>query len=70
MKVFALTFKIGISSGSETLLGVYMLGLFSTLENAVAVKNKHSKEHGYAEYHYEIIRLELDKEVNITLAEC
>lgn len=64
MKVFALTFTIGISSGSETLLG-----LFSTVENAVAVKNKHSKKHGYAERHYEISMLELDKEVNITLAE-
>ena len=64
MKVFALTLTVGISSGSETLLG-----LFSTVENAAAVKNKHSKEHGYAEHHYEISRLELDKEVNITLAE-
>ena len=64
MKVFALTFTVGISSGSETLLG-----LFSTVENAVVVKNKHSKEHSYDEHHYEISRLELDKEVNITLAE-
>lgn len=64
MKVYALTLSVGIATGSETLLG-----LFSTVEKAVAVKNKHSKEHGYAEHHYEISRLELDKEVNITLAE-
>ena len=64
MKVFALTITVGIASGSETLLG-----LFSTIENAVAIKNKHSKEYGYTDYHYEISELELDKEVNITLAE-
>ena len=64
MKVFALTLTVGIASGSETLLG-----LFSTVENAVAIKNKHSKEHGYAEHYYKISRLELDREVNITLAE-
>ena len=64
MKVYALVFIIGISSGSETLLG-----LFSTTEKAEAVKMKHSKKCGYALHHYEITELELDKETNITFAE-
>ena len=64
MKVYALVFTIGISSGSETLLG-----LFSTTEKAEAVKMKHSKKCGYALHHYEITELELDKETNITFAE-
>ena len=64
MKVYALVFTIGISSGSETLLG-----LFSTPEKAEAVKMKHSKNCGYALHHYEITELELDKETNITFAE-
>ena len=64
MKVYALVFTIGISSGSETLLG-----LFSAPEKAEAVKMKHSKKCGYALHHYEITELELDKETNITLTE-
>ena len=64
MKVFALTLTVGISSGSETLLG-----LFGTAEKAEATKQEHSKAHGYGEYHYDITDLELDKEVDITLAE-
>ena len=64
MKVYALVFTIGISSGSETLLG-----LFSTPEKAEAVKMKHSKKCGYALHHYELTELELDKETNITFAE-
>ena len=64
MKVFALTLTVGIASGSETLLG-----LFSTAEKAETIKQEHSKANGYGEYHYDITDLELDKEVNITLAE-
>ena len=64
MKVFALTLTVGIASGSATLLG-----LFSTVEKAEATKQKHSKAHGYGEYHYDITDLELDKELDITIAE-
>ena len=64
MKVFALTLTVGIASGSETLLG-----LFSTAEKAEVTKQKHSKAHGYAEHHYDITDLELDKELDITIAE-
>ena len=64
MKVYALTLSVGIATGSETLLGI-----FSTAEKAEAIKQIHSKAHGYAEYHYDITDLELDKELDITLAE-
>ena len=64
MKVFVLTLTVGIASGSETLLGV-----FSTAEKAEATKQKHSKTHGYGEYHYDITDLELDEELDIIIAE-
>lgn len=64
MKVFALTFTIGISSGSETLLG-----LFSTKEKAEEKAEKHAKKYGHAKHHYEIEEIEIDKEINITIAE-
>lgn len=64
MKVFALTLTVGIASGSETLLG-----LFSTAEKAETAKQEHSNAHGYGEYHYDITDLELDKELDITIAE-
>ena len=64
MKVFALTFIVGISSGSET-----FFGLFSTKEKAEERAEKHAKEWGYAKHHYKIKEIEIDKEVNITLAE-
>ena len=64
MKVYALVFTVGISSGSETLLG-----LFSSVEKAEVVKMKHSKNGGHALHHYEITELELDKETNITITE-
>ena len=64
MTVYALTLSVGIATGSETLLG-----LFSTTEKAEAIKQIHSKAYGHAEYHYDITDLELDKELDITLAE-
>lgn len=64
MTVYALTLSVGIATGSETLLG-----LFSTAEKAEAIKQKHSKAHGYGEYHYDITDLALDEELDITLAE-
>ena len=64
MKVYALTLSVGIVTGSETLLG-----LFSTAEKAETAKQEHSKAYGHAEYHYDITDLELDEELDITLAE-
>lgn len=64
MKVFALTFTIGISSGSETLFG-----LFSTKEKAEEKAERHMKKYGHAKHHYKIEEIEIDKEVNITIAE-
>lgn len=64
MKVFALTFTIGISSGSKT-----FLGLFSTKEKAEEKVEKHAKKYGYTKHHYGIEEFEIDKEINITIAE-
>lgn len=64
MKVFALIFTIGISSGSETLIG-----LFNTKEKAEEKTEKHMKKNGHAKHHYKIKEIEIDKEVNITIAE-
>ena len=64
MKVFALTFTIGISSGSETLFG-----LFSTKEKAEEKVEIHAKKYGHAKHHYKITEIEIDKEVDITIAQ-
>ena len=64
MKVFALTFIVGISSGSET-----FLGLFSTKERAEEKAERHAKKYGYAKHHYKIEEIEIDKEVNIIIVE-
>ena len=64
MKVFALIYTIGISSGSETLIG-----LFSTEEKAEEKREKHMRKSGDSIRHYEIEEIEIDKEVNITLAD-
>lgn len=64
MKVFALTFTIGISSGYEELFG-----LFSTKEKAEEKAERHAKKYGHAKHHYKIEEIEIDKEVNITIFE-
>lgn len=64
MKVFALIYTIGISSGSETLIG-----LFSTKEKAEEKREKHMRKIGDSIRHYEIEEIEIDKEVNITITE-
>ena len=64
MKVFALVFTIGLSSCYEELIGLY-----STKEKAEEKAEKHMKKNGHAKHHYEIKEIEIDKEVNITLAE-
>lgn len=64
MKVFALTFTIGISTGHEKLFG-----LFSTKEKAEEKAERHAKKYGHAKHHYKIEEIEIDKEVNITINE-
>lgn len=64
MKLFALTFTVGISSGSET-----FFGLFSTKEKAEEKAEKHAEKWGYSKDHYKIEEIEVDKEVNIIIAE-
>ena len=64
MKVFALVFTIGISSGYEELIGLY-----STKEKTEEKAEKHMKKNGHTKHHYKIKEIEIDKEVNITLAE-
>ena len=64
MKVFALIFTIGISSGSETLLG-----LFSTKEKAEEKAEIHAKKYGHTKYHYRKEEIEIDKDINIMIAQ-
>lgn len=64
MKVYALIFKIGISSGYEKLIG-----MFDSTEKAEKSKSRHMKKYGNAEYHYSIKEIELNKEINYTIVE-
>lgn len=65
MKVYALIFKIGISSGYEELIG-----LFDDIEKAEKSKRKHIEKNTYMEHHYSIQEIELNKEINYTITEC
>ena len=64
MKVFALIFEIGISSGQSKLIGIY-----STKEKAEEIKENHMKKYFYSERNYYITEIEMDKEINIVFAE-
>lgn len=64
MTVFALTFVVGVSSGMET-----FLGLFSTIEKAEEIADKHARKMSYTKDHYRIEKIEIDKETNIIIAE-
>lgn len=64
MKVFALTFTVGISSGSKTFLGI-----FSTEEKAEERAEKHAKKFAYSKDHYNIEKVEIDKEEEIVFCE-
>ena len=64
MKVYALIFTIGLSSGYEELIGIY-----DTTEKVEKIKEKHMKKNGHAKHHYKIKEIEINKEVNITIAE-
>lgn len=64
MKVYALIFKIGISSGYEELIG-----MFDSKEKANESKNQHMKKYTHAEHHYSIKEIELNTEINYTITE-
>lgn len=64
MKVYALIFEIGISSGHTELIG-----LFDDTEKAEKSKRKHMKKFAHMEHHYSIKEVELNKEINYTMAE-
>lgn len=64
MKVYALIFTIGLSSGRKSLIGLYL-----TKEKAEEIKEKHIKENAYAEHHYKIKEIELNQVVDITIIE-
>lgn len=64
MNVYALTFSIGISSGSET-----FLGLFSDEERAIQAKEKHMKKYGYAKHHYYITPIVINHDMNTIFKE-
>lgn len=64
MTVYALTYMIGISSGYETLIGIY-----STIEKAEEIKQKDMKLKASMEWHYHITPIEIDKTVNETIRE-
>lgn len=64
MKVYALIFEIGISSGHTELIG-----LFDDTEKAEESKRKHMKKFAHMEHHDSIKEVELNKEINYTMAE-
>ena len=59
MKVYALIFTIGLSSGHTELIGMY-----DTKERAEEIKGKHMKENAYSERHYRIKEIEINKTIN------
>lgn len=59
MKVYALIFSIGISSGYKELIGI-----FDSIGKAEDSKNKHMKKYSHAEHHYKIKEIEINKIIN------
>ena len=59
MKVNALIFTIGLSSGYKELIGIY-----DTTERAEEIKEKHIKKNGHAKHHYKIKEIEINKTIN------
>ena len=64
MKVYALVFTIGISSGYKQLIGIY-----DDWNKANEALDKDMKICCHANHHYSIHEIELNEEVNITFAE-
>lgn len=59
MKVFALIFTVGLTSGHTELIGIY-----DSKERAEEIKRKHIKENAHAEHHYKIKEIEINKTIN------
>lgn len=64
MKIYALIFEIGISSGYMELIG-----MFDGIEKAEETKSKHMKKYAHAEHHYSIKEIELNTEINYIITE-
>lgn len=64
MNVHVLTFEVGISSGHKELIGI-----FETEEKAEEALGRHMRKYCYSRHDYFIKEIELNKEVNITLAD-
>ena len=64
MKVHALVFEIGIESGYQLLIGLY-----DTFEKAENTMKEHMSKHYHSQRHYHICAIDLNKEVDITIAE-
>lgn len=64
MKLYVLTFEIGIVSGCKRFLGIYDAG-----EKAEEAREKHIQRNGYFRDCYFINEVELNKEADITFAE-
>ena len=64
MKIYALDYWMGISSGERKLIG-----FFESEEKAKAVEERLSKEKPYTKNHYSIIEIELNKEIDYVYAE-
>ena len=60
MKVFALTCKVGLSTGYKELIGLY-----STKEKAEEAKQHEMKENVLGEWHYSIKEVEIDRPLKI-----
>lgn len=64
MKIYALIFEIGISSGYEELIG-----MFDSIEKAEEAKSRHMQRYAHAEHHYSIKEIELNTEINYIITE-
>ena len=64
MKVYALIFEVGISSGHRELIRI-----FDNATKAELSLKAHIKKYGYRAYHYSIKEIEINKEINYTIAD-
>ena len=64
MKVYILTFEVGISSGHKELIGIY-----ESEEKVEEALTKHMWKYGFNRHDYYTTEIELNKEVNITFAD-
>ena len=65
MKVYALTYKIGISSGSS----LKLIGIFESEAKAEEIAEKYMEEYYCGRHHFSIKEIELNKEMHYVIAE-